>query len=125
MKINIDMIYPIGSIYMTISTVSPAILFGGTWERIKGRCIVGVDENDTDFDVVSKTGGSKYLQNHTHTLGGGSSNYYGGSGGAGRWLPQYDENQYKWKIDGVSDVQTGNSGNLQPYYTAYIWHRIA
>lgn len=125
MQINVDLIYPIGSIYMTTSTVSPAVLFGGTWERIKGRCIVGVDESDTDFETVSKTGGSKYLQNHTHTLNGGSSNYYGGSGDTGRWLPQYDENQYKWRVDGVSDVQTGNSGNLQPYYTAYIWRRTA
>ena len=125
MQINVDLIYPIGSIYMTTSTVSPAVLFGGTWERIKGRCIVGVDENDTDFETVSKTGGSKYLQNHTHTLNGGSSNYYGGSGGTGRWLPLIDENQYKWRVDGVSDVQTGNSGNLQPYYTAYIWRRTA
>lgn len=63
MKINIDMIYPIGSIYMTTSTVSPAVLFGGTWERIKGRCIVGVDENDTDFGTVSKTGGGQAHNN--------------------------------------------------------------
>lgn len=63
MLINVDLVYPIGSIYMTTSTVSPAVLFGGTWERIKGKCIVGVDEDDTDFSASSLTGGEK-----THTL---------------------------------------------------------
>ncbi len=39
---NLDMteilkkVYPIGSLYMSISSTSPATLFGGTWERING-----------------------------------------------------------------------------------------
>lgn len=41
MQINVDLIYPIGSIYMTASTVSPADLFGGMWERIEGRFLCG------------------------------------------------------------------------------------
>ena len=34
MIINVDMIYPIGALYITTSTVSPAISFGGTWTQI-------------------------------------------------------------------------------------------
>ena len=52
--------HPIGSVFLTVSNTNPSTWFGGTWERIgKGRAIVGVDENDTDFNAAEKTGGSK------------------------------------------------------------------
>ena len=41
MLINVDCIYPVGSIYITVSSVSPATLFGGTWEKIEGRFLCG------------------------------------------------------------------------------------
>lgn len=42
-------IYPIGSIYMNVSNVDPATLFGGTWEQIKGRFLfaTGAPEDNT------------------------------------------------------------------------------
>lgn len=55
-----DMIYPVGSIYMSVNDVNPAILFGGTWEAWgSGKVPVGVDANDTAFDTVEETGGAK------------------------------------------------------------------
>lgn len=63
------MIYPVGSIYISVSSTDPATLFGGTWERFgKGRVLVGVNEDDTDFATVEKKDGHKELQAHTHTL---------------------------------------------------------
>lgn len=59
-----DIIYPIGSIYMSVNSTSPATLFGGTWERWgNGRVAVGVDTSQTEFSTVEKIGGNK-----THTL---------------------------------------------------------
>lgn len=57
----IDTIYPIGSIYMSVSSTNPGTTFGvGTWEAWgSGRVPVGVDSNDTSFDTVEETGGSK------------------------------------------------------------------
>lgn len=55
-----DLIYPIGSIYTSVNSANPSTLFGGTWEAFgSGRCLVGVDTSDTDFNTVQKTGGSK------------------------------------------------------------------
>ena len=61
-------IWPIGSIYTSVSSTSPAVLFGGTWEEFgKGRTLVGVDTSDTSFNTVEKTDGSK-----THTIAVGN-----------------------------------------------------
>lgn len=42
--INFDSIYPIGSIYLTVSDVNPETLFGGSWEQIKDRFLLGAGE---------------------------------------------------------------------------------
>ena len=60
-----DMIYPVGSIYMSVNNTDPALLFGGTWEAWgSGKVPVGVDANDTAFDTVEETGGAK-SENYT------------------------------------------------------------
>ena len=32
--------YPVGSIYMSVNSTSPATLFGGTWQRIQDRFLL-------------------------------------------------------------------------------------
>lgn len=52
--------YPVGSIYMSVNNVNPSTFFGGTWiEWGAGKVPVGVDTNDSDFDTVEDSGGSK------------------------------------------------------------------
>ena len=53
--------YPVGSIYMSVNSTSPAELFGGTWEEIAGgRVLMG--QNSTY--AAGSTGGAT---THTHT----------------------------------------------------------
>jgi microcystin-dependent protein len=63
--LNIDIIYPIGSIYLSVNNSNPGTwLPGTTWTAWgSGRVPVGVNTNDTSFNTVEKTGGAK-----THTL---------------------------------------------------------
>ncbi len=62
---NIDNIYPIGAIYLSVDSTNPSEYFGGTWEEFaNGKTLVGVDTADTDFNEAEKTGGEK-----THKLG--------------------------------------------------------
>lgn len=55
----VDLIYPVGSIYMSVNTTSPSVLFGGVWEQIQGRFLLASDTNNP----VGTTGGEA-----THTL---------------------------------------------------------
>lgn len=62
----LDRIQPVGSLYFSTTSTSPASLFGGTWERYaQGRVMVSASDTDTDF-TVGKTGGEK---THSHTYG--------------------------------------------------------
>ena len=72
----LDKTYPVGSIYITESNTNPSGTIGGTWEEYgKGKTLVGVDENDSTFNEVNKTGGSKTstlavtnLPSHSHSI---------------------------------------------------------
>ena len=44
-KTIFDMVYPVGAIYISINEVSPSVLFGGTWERIKGGLLIGTGDS--------------------------------------------------------------------------------
>ena len=73
--LDFDKIYPIGSIYISASSTNPHDLFGGTWEQIRGRFLIGTGEigsNSTNYWGTIKgvfnmppgeTGGEDY-----HTL---------------------------------------------------------
>jgi len=63
-----ESIYPVGSIYLSVSNVNPSGMFGGAWELYKpGRTLVCVDIGDGDFNAPEKIGGSKALQSHAHS----------------------------------------------------------
>lgn len=49
-----DLVYPVGSIYMSVSPASPATLFGGTWAKLEGRMLIGASSSYP----LGSTGGS-------------------------------------------------------------------
>ena len=149
-KSLIDFIYPVGSIYMSVNSVSPATLFGGTWESFgTGRTLVGVDASQTEFASVEKTGGAKthtlttaQMPSHTHTQNAHSHSvrykgFTGLSESSGGWLvlrrnesgDSYDGTDGDGAISATATNQnTGGGGahnNLQPYITVYMWKRTA
>ena len=78
----IDCIYPVGSIFLSVNSTSPDILFRGTkWQRFsQGRVLVGIDEHNANFNASEKTGGQasvtltkSQLPKHTHSASSSSS----------------------------------------------------
>lgn len=62
--------FPVGSIFMSAVSTSPATLLGyGIWVTFaSGRILVSRDAGDPDFDTVLEAGGSK-TANHSHVPG--------------------------------------------------------
>ena len=128
-------VYPVGSIYISLNSTNPSSIFGGTWEQIKGRFLLGVSSS---HPVNQKGGEEKHtltvneMPSHTHSLvkdsrldtvfhinnasfGGASSM----SGNGGDWL--------RWN-PGESYSYTGGNqshNNMPPYLAVYMWKRTA
>ena len=143
-KVVLDTYYPVGKIYISVGNENPNETIGGTWEVFgTGRCLVGVDTSDGDFNSVEKTGGSKYLQKHNHTqnphyhqfktneydpvsvLYDGGPNQWYGVGPFGGYLFSGKTLEIRKQTATNNPAGDGNSGKLQPYITVYMWKRIA
>lgn len=121
-----ELIFPIGSIiYNSNEDFDPNTIYGGTWEKIKGKMIIGFDESDKDFNTLAKIGGSKShiqtideMPKHTHDIDKGST-----PGGDGSGLTYSGTTV-------TNNAGVGQAGGSQPmdimnpYFVANIWHRI-
>ena len=68
----LDMIYPVGSIYMSVNSSNPGSLFGGTWEAYaQGRVLIGAgtgtDSRSEQKTFAAGSTGGEY--NHQLTVG--------------------------------------------------------
>lgn len=127
----LNLVYPIGSIYMSVNNVNPTSFLGGTWESWgSGKVPVGVDVSDANFDTVEKTGGEKThsltvseIPSHEHT-----SNGIPVTKTEGGYVAMRSGTFSNFSTDIISETNTtGGSfahNNLQPYITCYMWKRV-
>ena len=129
---------PVGAIYQSTVSTSPATLFGGTWAAVGGRMLVGVDGTYT----AGSTGGAA---THTQTLGAGYAKIAGFNYlGAGyvsyraKSVPDYLKNR---EVTIPTSINLTASGTMQeavelggstdagssmpPYLSVYMWKRTA
>ena len=128
-----NMIYPVGSIYMSVNNINPANLFGGTWERIKDKFLLSAGDSYT----AGTTGGEAThiltvdeMPSHSHKSmmwGENSGNYFGVNtdNGGGNWRFEYTNNVSgaNFYTNRVGGSQPHN--NMPPYLVVYVWQRTA
>lgn len=69
-KTFLDLVYPTGSIYLSVSPTNPATLFGGTWTQVAtGKFLVGVGVGqDSDGNQETFSEGETNIGTYKHTL---------------------------------------------------------
>lgn len=84
---TVDMIYPVGSVYMSTVSTSPATLFGGTWVQLLDNASIGggaiTIASDGSFNIKGETTGAvASFKFNAVTSSGDSSDafFYGRSG---------------------------------------------
>lgn len=136
-----DIVYPVGSIYMSVNSASPASVFGGSWERIKDTFLLATGNSY----AAGSTGGEathtltvNEMPNHKHNL------TYSNSDSGINWSdtaindwgsgypnsPAVDLNVgANWSSAGylMVDYAGGNQphNNMPPYLAVYMWKRVA
>ena len=141
----INLIYPVGAIYISINAVNPAELFGGTWERFaRGQTLVGYTSSDTDFNAAGKTGGSKTvvltdsnLPNQTGNITWHNNDVGTNVAAAdGIFEELYARGKYQTPTTlgtakSIGGVRYNNGGSsapidvMPPYITVYMWQRTS
>lgn len=135
----INKIYPIGCVYMSTSSTSPAALFGGTWRQITANAYFKIVTSDagTVGGVSNHTITTANMPSHEHevrTAGGGTyqNSFVGFSGGSVPGVSPYTafavaEASNKWGLS--AQLVARPSGGGQPYYPAYYgiyaWEKIS
>ena len=120
--------YPIGSIYLSINSTNPKTFFGGEWEQLKDRFLLGAG----DTYAAGSTGGEaahtltvNEMPSHSHAnYGGASTTSSGGSEGMDSFADGFSSFR---KIEQGTYATGGGAAhnNMPPYLTVYMWKRIA
>ena len=146
----LDSVYPVGSIYMSLSSTDPGTLFGGSWTAIPDAFLLGVGTIQT---TSGQTGGES-----THQLSAGelpvitgtariSQNIAVNSAGADRLkdasgafsVTKTSATDIVVKgtaYDNTGSASTNNTlnlsigggqahNNMPPYFSVYMWYRDA
>ena len=137
----LDNVYPVGSIYMNVNSTNPGTLFGGTWEQIQGRFLLGMSSS---YPAGSQGGEAEHtlstneMPSHSHNLSyhetDNNKSWSGNS--VTKTGTAYPEDLgvnmalgANWGSLGylILDNTGGNQAhnNMPPYLSVYIWKRTA
>ena len=132
----LKLVYPVGAVYVSWSSTSPASLFGGTWTPITGRfpyfnagtATGGVNSQVLKIEQLPKHVHRTYVgwgsgdETNVLTYNAGTGNKWGGTVGV------YDYDTGDVARPGTGTMVTGATeavNNMPAYQTLYAWRRTA
>lgn len=139
-KSLLDLTYPVGSVYMSVNSTDPSVLFGGTWERLKDRFLLAAGDSYTN----GATGGEanhtlteEEMPKHDHTVrttraesypAYWHSNHTGGTNSSTGWAYLSTAGSENGGVGSLYVEKVGGSkahNNMPPYLAVNMWKRTA
>lgn len=132
---GMDSGYPVGSIFKSFYDTSPALIYGGTWERIEGKFLLGATDGGSTGTNVLKTasvaagssGGEaahtlavSEIPSHHHTEHGYWST---GSGSLSAYMNSSDRSREQKTTENTGGG--GSHNTMPPFIAVYMWTRVA
>lgn len=143
---TINSIYPIGSVYISLTKTNPGIYLKGIWEQFgQGRTLIGEGTGNDGSNTMNFTAGStggNYQHNHTYgielndyysqisnlNLRDSDGSWQGGvvDGNRNAYVNSACQQGNKEITSNVYkiEVNTSNSKTMNPYITVYFWRRV-
>lgn len=143
---TINSIYPVGSVYISLTETNPGTYLKGTWEQFgQGRTLIGVGTGDDGSNTMSFAAGSTGGNyEHNHTYGVKLNDYYSNISNLnlrnsdGSWQGGVNDGRRNTYVnngcqEGNNEVNTetfkieattSNSKTMHPYITVYFWKRV-
>ena len=133
----LDIIYPVGSVYLSWNSTDPKNLFGGKWTRLSGGflygCVSSVGTgNGTGTATNSHTLTIDQIPSHGHKIRMRNEGKWSWNSGSfagdmleGGYYWQGSRGTFNWLID--TEPQGGGKGHSHniPYIAVFAWRRTA
>lgn len=121
--------YPVGAIYISTNSTSPASLFGGTWTQITDRFLLAAGSSYS----AGGTGGSATHKLTTNEMPSHKHDYILQEHTGWYTVCDWEYSDYAWDLPEYSDCEavTDSVGggeahnNMPPYLVVYMWKRTA
>lgn len=143
---TINSIYPIGSVYISLTETNPGTYLKGVWEQFgQGRTLIGVGTGDDGNNTMNFTAGSTGGNyEHNHTYGIKLNDYYSNISNLnlrnsdGSWQGGVNDGKRNTYVNSACqevnkevntqtfkiEANTSNSRTMHPYITVYFWKRV-
>lgn len=143
---TINSIYPIGSVYISLTETNPGTYLKGIWEQFgQGRTLIGEGTGDDGSNTMSFTAGSTGGNyEHNHTYGIKLNDYYSNISNLnlrnsdGSWQGGVNDGRLNAYVNSACqegnkevnsqtyriEANTSNSKTMHPYITVYFWKRV-